>query len=380
MIQRGLSVVAFVCLAFVGPGVAWAFETAAREAILIDETAGTVIFEKNSQVITFPSSMTKMMTIYLVFERLAEGSLSLSDTLPVSEKAWRMGGSKMFVEVGSDVRIEDLLRGIIVQSGNDATIVVAEGLAGSEEAFAREMTDKARELGMMATSYRNASGWPDPAHVTTVEDLSILVRRTIEDFPEYYSFYSETGFTYSGIEQSNRNPLLYAGIGADGLKTGHTDSAGYGLAASAVQDDRRLVLVINGIDSSQDRASESQRILEWGFREFGTYNLFEAGEAVSDAEVWLGALDQVSLVLADDLDITMSRAARRDMTVSVVYDGPIPAPIAAGTPIASLVIEAPDMMTVERTLLAGEDVGELSFIGRLGTAIAYLVFGPPATP
>ncbi|MBC6439369.1 MAG: D-alanyl-D-alanine carboxypeptidase [Rhodospirillales bacterium] len=370
------------CLAVLlfAANMAQAFDTGAREAILIDEMTGTVLLSKNAQAITYPSSMTKLMTVYMLFERLADETLSLGDTLAVSEKAWRMGGSKMFVEVGTSVRVEDLIRGIVVQSGNDATIVVAEALAGSEDAFARDMTDKARELGMNSTIFRNASGWPDPEHVTTIEDISILVRRTIEDFPQYYHYYAETEFTFSEITQSNRNPLLYAGIGADGLKTGHTEAAGFGLAASAIQGDRRLILVINGLKTSQDRAFEAQRILEWGFREFDTYNLFASGEAVIEADVWLGDVDTVPLVLDEDLEITLSRTARRDMEVKIVYDGPIPAPIQAGTPVASLIVEAPAMPTIKRTLLAGADVGELSFISRLGAAVSFLIFGPPASP
>ena len=380
MIRKNLIWLIVAGFAWLGASSASAFETTASEAILIDESTGTVLFEKNADAITFPSSMTKLMTVYLIFERLADGSLSLDDTLPVSEKAWRMGGSKMFVEVDTRVSIADLIRGIVVQSGNDATIVVAEGLAGSEEAFAREMSEKARELGMLSTSYRNASGWPDPEHVTTVRDLAILARATIENFPEYYGFYSETEFTFSDIEQSNRNPLLYAGIGADGLKTGHTEAAGYGLVGSAIQGDRRLIVVVNGLDSSQARASESQRILEWGFREFETYDLFAAGETVEEAEVWLGESERVPLVLDEDLELTLSRASRRDMTVRVLYEGPIPAPIAEGTPIASLIIESPEMVTVERTLLAGANVGELSFMSHLAASIGYLVFGPPTSP
>ncbi len=380
MIRKNLIWLIVAGFAWLGASSASAFETTASEAILIDESTGTVLFEKNADAITFPSSMTKLMTVYLIFERLADGSLSLDDTLPVSEKAWRMGGSKMFVEVDTRVSIADLIRGIVVQSGNDATIVVAEGLAASEEAFAREMSEKARELGMLSTSYRNASGWPDPEHVTTVRDLAILARATIENFPEYYGFYSETQFTFSDIEQSNRNPLLYAGIGADGLKTGHTEAAGYGLVGSAIQGDRRLIVVVNGLDSSQARASESKRILEWGFREFETYDLFAAGETVEEAEVWLGESERVPLVLDEDLELTLSRASRRDMTVRVLYEGPIPAPIAEGTPIASLIIESPEMVTVERTLLAGANVGELSFMSHLAASIGYLVFGPPTSP
>ena len=358
------------------PAAAELAETSAREAILIDASTGTVLFEKNADEPTYPSSMTKMMTMYLVFEALAEGHLALDDTLPVSEEAWRMGGSKMFVEVDTRVSVEDLIQGVVVQSGNDATIVLAEGLAGSEAAFAEKMTEKAHELGMTSSNYRNASGWPDPEHVTTVRDLATIAIRTIEDFPQYYPYYAETSFTYSDIEQSNRNPLLYANMGADGLKTGHTEDAGYGLTASAIRDGRRLVLVINGVESSEVRAREGERLLEWGFRETDAYDLLGAGETVTDAEVWLGDSSTVPLVLADDLKITMSRDGRRDMVATAVYQGPIPAPIVKGMPIATLVIEAPGMPTVEEPLLAGEDVGELSMFSRVGAAISYLVFGP----
>ena len=361
-----------------GQARAATFETTAREAILIDQTTGSILFEKNADAPTYPSSMTKMMTLYLVFERLGEGALALDDMLPVSEKAWRMGGSKMFVDVGSSVGVEDLIRGVVVQSGNDATIVLAEGLAGSEDAFAREMTEKARELGMANTVFTNASGWPDPGHVTTARDLAILAARTIEDFPQYYPYYAETTFTYNDIKQNNRNPLLYGTPGADGLKTGHTEDAGYGLTASVAREGRRLILVVNGVPSNQERSAEAQRLIEWGFREFGTYDLFAAGETVSEAEVWLGEADTVPLVLEEDFALTLARSDRDEMEVKVVYDGPVPAPIAAGTPIARLVVEAPDMRSVERPLLAGADVAELSMLSRLGAALAYVVFGPPA--
>jgi len=359
---------------------AHAFDTAATEAILLDANTGAVLYEKNADEITYPSSMTKMMTIYLVFERLADGSLSLDDELLVSEKAWRMQGSKMFVEVGKTVPVEDLLRGVVVQSGNDATVVLAEGLSGSEDAFAAEMTRRAHEIGMTASHFRNASGWPDPEHVSTARDLATLALRTVQDFPEYYPYYAEEVFTWHGIEQHNRNPLLYNTPGADGLKTGHTEAAGYGLTASAIRDGRRLVLVLNGMSSTQERANEAQRLIEDGFREFETYNLFAAGESVSEAEVWLGAADAVPLVLSEPLSLTMSRSGRQDMTVKVLYDGPIPAPIAEGQPVARLVIEAPNMPRVERPLLAGAAVPELSMLSRMGAAIGYLVFGPPNEP
>ena len=352
-----------------------AFEISAREAILVDETTGTILYRKNADAPTEPSSMTKLMTVYLLFEKLASGTLALDDTLPVSEKAWRKGGSKMFVEVGDSVTVEDLLRGIVVQSGNDASIVVAEGLSGSEGEFGELMTQRARELGMNNTTFRNSSGWPEEGHVTTVADLALLASRTIRDFPQYYHYYAETEFTYNGIHQSNRNPLLYSGVRADGLKTGYTRAAGYGLTASAVRGDRRLILAVNGFESATARARESQAIIEWGFREYDTYHLLGSGEEVGTARVWLGDSDTVPLVLADDLVVTLPRSARDSLGVRIVYEGPVPAPIGEGQEIARLVIEAPGVNTVEQPLLAGSDVGKPSLLLRMATVLGYLIFG-----
>ncbi len=350
-------------------------ETSARQAILLDFQSGTVLLSRSADSRMYPASMTKMMTTYLVFERLQNGTLSLDDTFLVSEEAWRKGGSKMFVEVGDRVRIEDLLHGIIVQSGNDATIVVAEGISGSEEAFAREMTETARELGMMNTQFRNASGWPDDDHYTTAEDLAILAQRIIQDFPEYYHFYSETEFTYADITQQNRNPLLYRDIGVDGLKTGHTEASGYGLTASALRGSQRLVLVVNGLDSTRARAEESERILDWGFREFGTYRLFEAGETVEEAAVWLGTESRVPLIVQKPVDIVMRRSARDDLRVVLHTMEPISAPVQPGSQQGEVVISAPGMETVRVPVVAGEPVERLGSMGRLQAAIEFLVFG-----
>ena len=364
----------------IGVAPAAAFELSAREAILIDEASSTVLYEKNSDNRTYPSSMTKLMTAYLLFEKLADGTLALDDTLPVSEKAWRKGGSKMFVEIGSRVTVEDLIRGIVVQSGNDASIVVAEGLAGSEAAFADLMTRKARELGLVNTTFLNSSGWPENDHVTTVEDLSILARRTITDFPQYYHYYSETEFTFNEIRQSNRNPLLYVGIGADGLKTGYTRAAGYGLVASAVQGDRRLILAVNGFDSAGARSRETQAIIEWAFREYDAYRLLDAGEEVGTAQVWLGEEDTVPLILVEDLVVTLPRASRSSLDARIVYDGPVPAPIERGQEVAKLVLEAPGIAPIERTLVAAADVGELFMLGRMGAVLGHLLFGTSEQP
>ncbi len=352
-----------------------ALETMARQAILIDDTTGTVLLEKNADEPMAPSSMSKIMTVYMVFERLGEGTLSLGDTFAVSEKAWRIGGSRTFVEIGERVSVEDLVRGIIVQSGNDASIVVAEGLSGSVDTFALEMTERGREIGLRASEFRNACGWPQEGQVVTARDLAWLAHRTIRDFPQFYHYYAEKSFTHSGIRQSNRNPLLYLKIGADGLKTGHTREAGYGLTASAERDGRRLILVLNGLKTARARAREAERLIEYGFREFKTYALFEKGETVVEADVWLGDAARAPLVAENDIVVTLHRRARRKMQVKVVYDGPIPAPIARGTPLARLIVTAPDTPPLEIPLVAGVDVGKLSAFRRIGAAIGYLVWG-----
>ncbi len=357
------------------PHLANALETKAREALLIDLETGAPLLEKDADTPMPPASMSKIMTVFMVFERLKDGRLSLDDELPVSEKAWKMGGSKMFVRVNTKVRVEDLLRGVIVQSGNDACIVLAEGLAGTEEAFAEAMTQRAREIGLTNSNFVNATGWPDPNQWMTPRDLATLATRIIEMFPEYYRYFSETEFTWSDIRQSNRNPLLFKSVGADGLKTGHTEEAGYGLTASAVQGDRRLVLVLNGMSSQRERAEESTRILAWGFREFENYSLVKQGEAVDDALVWLGDKSSVPLVAPDGLTVTLSRAARSKMKVKLVYDSPVPAPIEAGQVIAKLVVTAPDTTPVEIPLQAGEAVERLGMFGRLTAAVQYLIFG-----
>lgn len=361
-------------VAFAAPGDV-AMETPARHAILVDLETHTVLFEKAADEPMPPASMSKLMTAYMLFERLKQGRLSLDDTFPVSEKAWRMGGSKMFVEVNSRVEIEDLIRGIIVQSGNDACVVVAEGLFGTEEAFAAEATRQARALGMNNTTIRNASGWPDPEHMTTARDLALLSRHLIEDFPDLYKYYSEKEFTYNDIKQGNRNPLLYKDMGVDGLKTGHTEESGYGLAASVEREGRRLVLVVNGLQNVNERSREAERLLEWGFREFGAYRLFAAGETVDAAPAWLGAAPTVPLILEEDLAVSLRRHLRDDLKVSVSYAGPVPTPIRKGTPVGTLRVTAPGLPTIERPLVAGADVERLGVFGRLMAAVQYLVIG-----
>jgi D-alanyl-D-alanine carboxypeptidase (penicillin-binding protein 5/6) len=354
-------------------------DTTSKQAFMMDLTTGSVLLEKEADFPMPPASMSKLMTVYMVFERLKEGRLSLDDKFLVSKKAWRKGGSKMYVMVNTRIKVRDLLRGIIVQSGNDACIVVAEGLSGSEEAFAEAMTKRAKELGLNNSAFKNATGWPAEGHYMSARDLAKLATKLIQDFPEYYLIFAEPQFRYGGIKQGNRNPLLYKGFGADGLKTGHTEASGYGLVASVVRNDRRLVLVVNGLTSVRERSSESARLLEWAFRETGSYALFKEGETVDHADVWLGAKARVPLVMQRGLTLTMPQRSRRDMKVKLVYNSPIPAPIEKGTVVGKVVISTPRQTDVELPVIAGESVGQLGMFGRLNAAFKYLIWGKSAS-
>lgn len=371
----GAAIIGAVLLAPLSVG-AQEIETPAKQAYILDAQTGTVLLDKDADSLMPPASMSKLMTAYMIFQRLKDGRLTLEDEFLVSEKAWRKGGSKMFVEVGSRVSVEDLLRGIIVQSGNDACIVVAEGIAGSEEAFAEMMTETARKIGLEKSVFRNATGWPDEDHVMTARELAVLAERIIADFPEYYHYYAETSFTYNDIRQGNRNPLLYTMPGADGLKTGHTEASGYGLTASAKRDGRRIILVVNGLPSMNARSQESGRLMDWAFREFEALSLFKAGETVEQAEIWMGDTHTVPLVSAEDIVITVPKAARRSMVVSAVYDGPVAAPVKQGDRIATLRVALPNGTTMDYPLQAGADVEELGLFGRMLAAAQHLAFGP----
>lgn len=368
-------VVALMLWSSVYPVRAAKIDTTAKQAYIIDADTGTVLLDKDGGVAVPPSSMSKMMTVYMAFDKIKQGSLSLKDTFLVSKKAWRKGGSKMFVEVGKRIPVGDLLRGIIVQSGNDASIVVAEGLAGNEDAFAELANQKAKEIGLKDSYFVNASGWPAEGHVMSARDLATLSLRTIKDFPELYKIYAEKKFRWHGITQPNRNPLLYMSIGADGLKTGHTEAAGFGLAASAVRNGRRLILALNGMGSIRERSQESARLMDWAFREFNNYTLFRKGDTVEKAIVWLGKETSIPLVIDRDLTITLPRRARRNAKITVAYTGPIAAPIRQGTELAVLTITAPDAAPIKIPLKAGKSVEQLGFMERISTAISYLLWG-----
>lgn len=354
---------------------AQALDTPARNAYVIDLATNTVLLDKAADIPMPPASMSKLMTIFMVFDRLKKGSLNLDDTFLVSEKAWRKGGSKMFVKVGDRIKVSDLLRGIIIQSGNDACIVVAEGLAGSEDAFAEMMTRRAKEIGLTNSNFANATGWPHPKHYMSARDLAVLSERLVNDFPEHYKIFAEKTFTYSKIKQSNRNPLLYRDIGSDGLKTGYTKEAGYGLSASAVRGERRIVMVVNGLTSIRERSRESLRIMEWAFRTFKPYALFKKNDVITKADIWLGDAPSVSLTIPEDLKLTLSRTARGKMKVTVKMNNPVAAPVKKGQRLATLIVSAPNFQTREIPLLAAEDVQQLGFVGRIGAAIQHVLWG-----
>jgi len=349
-------------------------DTAALWAVIVDYNTGATLLDKEADTPMAPSSMTKLMTAYLVYERLKQGKLKLDDEFLVSERAWRMGGSKMFVQVGTNVRVEDLIRGMIVDSGNDACIVLAEGIAGSEEAFVEQMNLKAKELGLKNSNFVNCTGWPDPAHRMSTRDIATLARRVIRDFPDYYHYDSEKTFKYNGIEQQNRNPLVQKGT-ADGLKTGHTDEGGYGLVASSLRGSRRVVLVLNGMNSMRERAEEGERLMEWAFREFEDVTLFTAGDVVDHAPVWLGTSPTVPLVGGRDLVVTMPRQWRRDASIKVLYDSPIRAPVARGDTLGRLAVSGQGVPDMDVPLLAGADVPKLSLPGRAIAVLSHYVTG-----
>jgi D-alanyl-D-alanine carboxypeptidase (penicillin-binding protein 5/6) len=290
-------------------------------------------------------------------------------------KAWRTGGSKMFVPVNSQVKVQDLLQGIIVQSGNDACVVIAEGLSGSEDSFAAEMNKKAKEIGLANSTFKNASGLPEDGHWMTARDIAILSERLIRDFPDYYALFGGKNFTFNEIRQGNRNPLLYKNLGVDGLKTGHTEEAGYGLSASAERQGRRLIMVLTGLSSMNARAQESERVIEWGFREFANYELFARGATVDQAPVWLGVAPSVPLTLAEPLVVTLPKKLRPQMQVKVEYTGPVPAPVAKGATIGKVIVTTPGWDSAERPLLAGDSVDRLGLFGRLGAAVRNVLWG-----
>ncbi len=325
-------------------GQAWAqdaFETKAAQAILVDAKSGIVFFEKNADALIPPASMSKLMTMLMVFEALKAGDLTLDQEFLISENAWRRGGtssggSTMYANVNTRVKLVDLMRGSMIQSANDACIAIAEGMAGSEEEFALRMTQRGKELGLQNAVFRNVTGLPKPENLMSVRDLTIIARRIISEFPEYYKIYGEREFTWNNITQKNRNPLLLDYPGADGMKTGYIREAGYGLVGSAVRDGRRLVLVVAGLSSINERKEEAQKLLDWGFRQFKTIDVYAAGDVVSKARVWGGASRWVNLVIKQDLRLALSAKEQESIEVKLSYAGPLMAPVKAGDPLGTV--------------------------------------------
>lgn len=367
-------------LVLAGIGSAAAIETQARNAILMDYDTGQYLYVKDHEKMVPPASMSKLMTVNMIFEKLKDGSLSLDYTFTVSERAWKLGGaasggSTMFLKIGEKVRVEDILKGILIQSGNDACIVAAENLAGSEDDFAEMMNKRARELGLNNSSFANSTGLPHPDQKMSVEDLAKLARHIIKEFPEFYHIFSEKYYTHNNITQGNRNPLLYSMPNADGLKTGHTEEAGFCLTASAKKGERRLIEVMTGMNSNKERSEEAERLMEWGFREFNNYNLLNKGQEIADIPVVFGNEKEVRLVVPETVKRTLKKSQAPKIKMTAVYDKPVKAPVAAGDKLGEVRIELDGQEMENVPLVADKNIEKLGFFGRIGQNLKYLLFG-----
>ena len=351
----------------------YSIETKATAIYVLDAYSNKVLYEKNSDLHYGPASMSKLMIIYITFERLQNGSLKLDDNFVVSKKAWKYGGSKMFVKLGDKVSIDDLLKGVIVQSGNDACIVLAEGISGSEENMLDEMADKVKELGLLNSNFANVTGWPHKNHYMSVRDIAHLSKLIIKHFPEYYYYFSIKKFSYNGIEQFNRNLLLNL-EGYDGLKTGRTTQAGFSLVASAINDDRRIISVVNGLNSDEERINETKKMINWAFREFKNFHLFDNESTVVNGKVWLGNKSYIPLITNENLFITVSKKNLDKFQVKAIFDSPIEAPIKRGEKVGELIISNVGE-DITKPLFAGESVNTISRFSRSISIINYLLFG-----
>ncbi len=359
------------------PSHGYAIDTQASHAIIMDHNTGAILLEKQAYDTMYPASMTKMMTAYMMFDALKSGELSLEDTYPVSELAWRKGGSKMFVRLGEDVSIKDLMQGIVIQSGNDACIVFAEGFAGGEVRFAERMTKKARELGMKHTVFKNATGWPDEEHVTSAYDLAVLARETVKNFPEYYTIYAQRDYTYNDIQQYNRNVLLMKNIGIDGMKTGHTEAAGYGITVSGEQDGRRVHVVVGGLDSEKARARAAEKLYRYAFAEFENIRPHDDGIVVGEVPLWYGAMDAVAVTTAPGTVLTVPTIDTEKLSAEIIYRTGLSAPIAKGDVVGVLEVTIPNASRQQVEVVAAQDVEEAGYMKRLITNIGLLVSDKP---
>ena len=354
----------------------FSLDTIAKQAILYDYETKTIIFEKNSEELMSPSSMSKIMTIYYVFKKIKDGDLKLTDKFKVSKKAWKKGGSKMFVNVNTMVSVEDLIRGIIVQSGNDACIAIAEGISGSESLFAEELNLLAKEMGMMNSSFTNSTGWPDPDHLTTIQDLLTLTVRTIEDFPELYYYYAEKEFTYSGIRQLNRNPLLFNEINADGLKTGHTSLGGYGLVASVLKNNRRLILILNGLKRNKDRSNESERLIKVGFNQYKVIDLYDQNQTITNLQVWGGRKKNVAVYSKESVNLTVPNRIKKDLVFTIKHYKPLLAPIEKDQKVADLIVKNKNAEIIKKfELFSKNEIKKMSFFSKVYNNLKFLLLG-----
>lgn len=347
----------------------------AKQVIIYDHEADEVLFEKNADQIMKPASMAKVMTAYIIFDKLKDQSLQMSDTFLVSNRAWRMGGSRSFLELNTNVSIKDLLLGLIVQSGNDAAVVLAEGISGGEEAFAREMNRYAKILGMNNTYFTNATGWPHPDLKTTSRDLIILTRNIINNFPKLYELFNEKIFTYNNIKQSNRNPLLYSMNGADGLKTGHTNESGYGLIGSVKKNNRRVSIVINGLNSKKKRTFESKRLFNIVFRETALLSLFNDKKSLASANIWLGKQPQVDLVAEKAFKKIISPLELNKTKIKIQWKDPISAPIAKGDKVGDIFIDIPGKELIKQNIVSSQNIDTMSTFMKAKSILMYLLYG-----
>ena len=353
----------------------WAIDTKAEQAIVIDFATNEVLFEKNPDQRVPPASMTKIMTSYVVFDSLKNTDLSIEDTCIITPKAYRMGGSRTFLEIDEQVSINDLLRGIIIQSGNDASIAIAECLAGTEEDFAILMNAYAKNIGMKNTNFLNASGWPDDNHYSTVRDLGILSNFLIRDFPNLYTYFNEKEFTYNNIKQPNRNKLLSKVVGADGLKTGYVKSSGFGIAGSAIRNERRITVVINGTNSSRSRLNESSNLLNWAFTQTSPVKLVSKNQIINNVDVWLGNHPTVNLIIKNDIVSILSFEQSKLIKTTINYEKPVSAPFKAEDELGSMTINIKGKPTIIVPLVAEKTVHSVNPVMKIFAAIKYLIFG-----
>jgi len=340
-------------------------ETLAKQAIIVEAATGNVLYAKDADTKMPTSSMSKILTIYLVLDAIKHGKLTMDTSVTISDAAWKQAGSRMFVNVGEKVRVEDLIRGVVIQSGNDAAVALAEAVAGTEASFAELMNVKAKELGIANSHFANATGMPDPNHYSTARDLATMALCLMRDYPEHYHFYSETEFTYNKIKQGNRNPLLYRNMGVDGMKTGHTEVAGYGLVASALRENRRIITVVNGLSSMQERADEPAKLIEWAYREYGLYTLIKAGETAGEAKIWLGQKPSVGVAAEKTIILSLPRAVKESIKIDYTVNSETTAPIQIGQVLGKATISGNGVTAIDVPLIATEAVDQLGMFAKM---------------